>query len=98
MTNSGGVYMAAKSLVGRADAMYVPTDNTVVSALESAVQVAYEANIPLIMGDTDSVVRGALAAKGFNYYKHGVQTGKIVCRVLKRRKGGKYPRSVPERA
>ncbi|GAB1536913.1 ABC transporter substrate-binding protein [Geovibrio sp. ADMFC3] len=91
VTNSSGVYMAAKSLVGRADGMYVPTDNTVVSALESAVQVSYETNIPLIMGDTDSVVRGALAAKGFNYYKHGVQTGQIVCRILKGEKAENIP-------
>jgi putative ABC transport system substrate-binding protein len=83
VTNSSGVYMAAKSLVGRVDGIYVPTDNTVVSALESAVQVAYEADIPLVMGDTDSVVRGALASKGFNYYKHGLQAGQIVCRILK---------------
>jgi putative ABC transport system substrate-binding protein len=91
VTNSGAVYMAAKSLVGRVDAIYVPTDNTVVSALESAVQVAYETDIPLIMGDTDSVVRGALAAKGFNYYKHGLQTGEIVCRILKGEKASDIP-------
>ena len=90
-TNSSSVYMATKSLIGRVDGIYVPTDNTVVSALESAVQVAYEANIPFIMGDTDSVVRGALAAKGFNYYKHGLQAGKIVCRILKGEKAANIP-------
>lgn len=91
VTNSSGVYMAAKSLVGRVDGIYVPTDNTVVSALESAIQVAYESDIPFIMGDTDSVIRGALAAKGFNYYKHGLQAGKIVCRILKGEKAADIP-------
>lgn len=91
VTNSSGVYLAAKSLVGRVDVIYIPTDNTVVSALESALQVSYEADIPLIMGDTDSVVRGALASKGFNYYKHGLQTGRIVCRILKGEKASNIP-------
>ncbi len=45
--------------------MYVPTDNTIVSALESAVGVAEESKLPLFTADTDSVKRGALAALGF---------------------------------
>ncbi len=89
--NSGAVYMAAKSLIGRVDAIYIPTDNTVVSALESVIQVANESDTPLVMGDTDSVDRGALGAKGFNYYKHGLQTGEVLCRILK----GEEPGSIP---
>jgi putative ABC transport system substrate-binding protein len=34
VANSAGVYPAAKSLVGKVDAIYIPTDNTVVSAFE----------------------------------------------------------------
>ena len=33
--NSGAVFQAAQSLIGRVDAIYVPTDNTVASAMES---------------------------------------------------------------
>jgi len=83
IANSSGVYSAAQSLVGKVGAMFVTTDNTVVSAIESVVKVANEHDIPLIMSDTDSVDRGALAAKGFDYYKHGLQTGEMVCRILK---------------
>lgn len=83
IANSSGVYSAAQSLVGKVQAIFVTTDNTVVSALESVVKVAYEHDIPLVMSDTDSVDRGALAAKGFDYYKHGLQTGEMVCRILK---------------
>jgi putative ABC transport system substrate-binding protein len=83
VANSSGVYAAAQSLVGKVQAIYVTTDNTVVSALESVVKIANEHKIPLIMSDTDSVKRGALAAKGFDYYKHGEQTGAMVCRILK---------------
>lgn len=92
-TKSAEVQGAARALVGRADVIYVPTDNTIVSAFEAAVGVAEEAKIPLYAGDTDSVARGALAAIGFNYFDVGKQTGEIVARVLK----GEAPGDIPVR-
>jgi putative ABC transport system substrate-binding protein len=82
-TKSAEVQGAARALVGRADAIYVPTDNTIISALEGAVAVAEEAKLPLFTADTDSVARGSLAALGFNYYDVGKQTGDVVVRILK---------------
>ncbi|WLS03587.1 ABC transporter substrate-binding protein [Shinella oryzae] len=82
-TKSAEVQGAARALVGRADAIYIPTDNTIISALEGAVAVAEEAKLPLFTADTDSVSRGAIAALGFNYKDVGKQTGDIVVRILK---------------
>jgi len=90
-TKSAEVQGAARALVGRADAMYVPTDNTIVSALESAVGVAEESKLPLFTADTDSVKRGAVAALGFNYYDVGKQTGEKVVAILKGEKPGDIP-------
>ncbi|MBB4301733.1 putative ABC transport system substrate-binding protein [Rhodobium orientis] len=87
-TKSAEVQGATRALIGKADVIYIPTDNTIVSALEAAVKVAEENDIPLYSGDTDSVSRGALAAVGFNYHDIGVQTGQIVARVLKGEKPG----------
>lgn len=87
-TKSAEVQGAARALVGRADVIYVPTDNTIVSAFEGVVAVAEEAKLPLIAGDTASVDRGALAALGFNYKDLGKQTGELVLRVLKGEKPG----------
>jgi putative ABC transport system substrate-binding protein len=87
-TKSSEVKGAAQALVGRADVIYVPTDNTIVSALESAVTVAEEGKLPLFTADTDSVARGAVAALGFNYYDVGKQTGVVVARILKGEKAG----------
>ncbi|MEF3255163.1 MAG: ABC transporter substrate-binding protein, partial [Deferribacterales bacterium] len=91
VTNSSGVLMAAKSLVGKVDGIYIPTDNTVVSALESVLQVSFENKIPVITGDTDSVTRGALASLGMDYYKLGLQTGEIAAKILK----GGNPANIP---
>lgn len=79
---------AARSLVGKVDAIYTNTDNNVVSAYEALVKVGNSAKIPLIASDTDSVKRGAIAALGVNYYDLGVQTGKIVIQILKGAKPG----------
>jgi putative ABC transport system substrate-binding protein len=90
-TKSADVQAAARSLIGKVDAIYVPTDNTIVSALESAIGVAREAKLPLYAADTDSVARGALAAVGFNYFDVGVETAALVDRVLK----GDAPGTIP---
>jgi len=88
---SADVLPAAQSLVGNVDAIYVPTDNTVVTALEAIVQVGQQNRLPVIAGDTDSVPRGAIAALGFNYGDVGRQTGRIVVRVLKGEQPGEIP-------
>ena len=92
-TKSSEVQGATRALIGRVDVIYIPTDNTIVSALEAAVGVAEEAKVPLYSGDTDSVARGALASVSFNYFDVGRQTGEIVARVLK----GEAPGDIPVR-
>jgi putative ABC transport system substrate-binding protein len=85
---SADVQAAAQSLVGKVDVIYVPTDNTIVSAFEAVVGVGIDNKLPVFAGDTDSVKRGAVAAVGFDYYDVGRQTGKIVARILKGEKPG----------
>lgn len=87
-TKTAEVQGAARALTGKVDAIYVPTDNTIISALESAVTVAEESKTPLFSADTDSVARGSIAALGFNYYDVGKQTGEVVVRILKGEKPG----------
>ncbi len=82
---------AAQSLVGKADVIYAPTDNNVMSAFEGIVKVAKQAKLPVVAADTEAVKRGAVAALGLNYYDLGRQTGKLVVRVLK----GEAPGAIP---
>jgi putative ABC transport system substrate-binding protein len=83
------VASAAQSLVGKADVIYAPTDNNVMSAFEGIVKVAQASKIPVVAADTDAVKRGAVAALGLNYYDIGRQTGKMVVRVLNGEQPGK---------
>jgi putative ABC transport system substrate-binding protein len=85
---------AAQSLVGKADVIYAPTDNNVMSAFEGIVKVAQQARLPVVAADTDAVKRGAVAALGLNYYDLGRQTGKVVVRILQGETAGKIPSQV----
>ncbi len=82
IANSSGVYQAAKSLVGKCDAIYIPIDNTVVSGLEAAIKVCRQNKLPIFSADTDSVKRGTIAALAIDYYRMGLQTADMAIRIL----------------
>jgi len=90
-TKTSEVLGAARSLVGKADAIYLTTDNTVISAAEAVVSVGERAKIPVFAADTATVSRGAVAALGFDYYDHGRQTGGMVVKVLNGANPGEMP-------
>lgn len=83
VSNSSEVRMAAQSIVDRVDAMYVAIDNTVVSAIVSVSEVCSKASVPLFNTDTTSSDGiDFLMSWGFNYYTVGVETAKVVERIL----------------
>ena len=90
-TRSSEILNAARSLVGKADVIYLLTDNTVISAVEAVIKVGERNKLPVIAADTDTVKRGAIAAYGFNYYDVGRQTGAIVAAILE----GQSPADIP---
>lgn len=85
------ILQATQAIVGKVDAFYVPTDNTVVSGLESLLIVTERAKLPVIGGEAGTVERGALITVGVNYYRLGKQTAKMAVEVLK----GKPPAKMP---
>ncbi len=87
--NSSEVQQAAESL--DVDAYWVGNDNTVVSALESLLQVAESKQRFVFTSDADSVKRGAGAAYATDYKAQGVQTAGIIARILE----GKKPQETP---
>ena len=92
VATSADVKQAAESLIGKADVIYIITDNTVVSALDSVVMVANEQDIPLFVGELDSVANGGFAAYGFNYYDIGYRAGEMAADILL---NGKKPGEIP---
>ncbi len=90
-TKTSEVLGAARSLTDKVDAIYLTTDNTVISAAEAVISVGARAKIPVFAADTATVERGAVAALGFNYYDLGRQTGAMVARILE----GASPAEMP---
>lgn len=68
------------------------TDNTVVSALESVVAVANEQDIPLVVGEPDSLEKGGFATFGIDYYSIGKRAGEMAVEILK---DGKSTKDIP---
>ncbi|MGF7050547.1 putative ABC transport system substrate-binding protein [Paenibacillus sp. DS2015] len=88
ITNTSEVKQAAESLVGRVDALYITLDNSVVSGVDSIIQVANDKDIPFFSSDRDTVEKGAFATVGFKYFDHGYQVGQMAVEILK---NGKNP-------
>jgi putative tryptophan/tyrosine transport system substrate-binding protein len=91
VTNSSEVQQGVQSLAD-VDGIYVPTDNAVVSALESVISFGRENSIPVISADTDSVDRGALGTYGIDYEQHGRLAGEMAIKILK---DGEDPADMP---
>ncbi|MFJ7973842.1 ABC transporter substrate-binding protein [Psychrobacillus sp. NPDC096389] len=98
VATSADVKQATESLIGKVDSMYIITDNTVVSALESVISVANENKIPMMVGEFDSVKRGGLAAYGFEYFDIGYEAGQMAVKILKgESKPAELPVQIPQK-
>ncbi|MGM0410727.1 MAG: ABC transporter substrate-binding protein [Bacillota bacterium] len=82
VSNSSEVQLAASSLVDKVDAIYIPTDNVIASALPSVLKVTDEKGIPVFASEGAMVEEGAVATKGINYYELGKKTGNMAIKVL----------------
>src|SRR5699024_8496656 len=81
VTNSSEVQQSTESL-GDVDAIYVPTDNTVVSGISALIQVAEANEIAVIGAEAGTVEGGAIATIGIDYERLGYQTGEMALRAL----------------
>ncbi|TCN27955.1 ABC transporter substrate-binding protein [Mesobacillus foraminis] len=92
VSTTAEVKQAAESLVGKVDMFYIITDNTVVSGLESVIMVANDNDLPLFVGELDSVAKGGFAAYGFDYEDIGYEAGVMAAQILN---GEKKPSELP---
>lgn len=73
----------AVDALGDVDAIYVPTDNMVVSGIASLIQVAEQDSIPVIGAEAGTVEGGATATIGIDYTELGRQTGEMALDILR---------------
>lgn len=94
VTTANDIAQATEAL-GDVDAIYVPTDNMVVSGIASLVQVAEKAKIPVIGAEPGTVEGGAVATYGIDYTKLGKQTGEMAIKILEGADPAKTPVETP---
>ena len=82
ITNSSELLQAAQSLVGKADAIFTPTDNTVASAMPILSSEAAKAGIPVYTGADSMVADGGFATVGVDYNVLGRQVAEMVKKVV----------------
>lgn len=82
IANSSDIKTAMNKLVSSVDLIYLPQDNSVVSALDNIASIAKANKIPLIANDPTLVQRGVFVALGSNYFKSGKQLGNMIADLM----------------
>ena len=82
VSNVNDIQQAARSLLGKVQAVYVPTDNVLASAMPTLISVTEEAKLPVICGEGGMVKAGGVATLGVDYYKLGFQAGEMAASIL----------------
>jgi putative ABC transport system substrate-binding protein len=77
------VMIQTKEACRKADALFVPTDSIVASAISFVIEETKKNKIPLFLAFNEPVSIGALAACGINYEKTGEIAGNIIATLLK---------------
>ncbi len=87
------VMLAAQALVSDgADAVFTPTDNTIMTAELAIYETLAEAGIPHYTGADSFALNGAFLGYGVDYANLGAETGTMIADILM---NGKDPGTVP---
>ena len=82
VSSSNEIQTVVQSMVGKVDAIYAPTDNTIAAGMTTVAMVANDNNLPVICGESGMVDSGGLATYGINYFELGYMTGQQAVKIL----------------
>lgn len=91
VADSNEIEQVVKSLKGKVDAIYTPTDNVIAAGMTTVSMVADDIGIPAIVGEEGMCNGGGLATYGIDYYKLGQQTAKMAVKILEGEDVSKMP-------
>ena len=83
INTSADIETAATDLVSKVDCLCNLTDNTVVNALQTVLDKANNAGIPVFGSEIEQVKSGCVASMGIDYFQLGVETGAMAAKILK---------------
>lgn len=82
---------AARSLVGRVDAIFIGSGSVISKGLEGITEVCKQFKIPTVVHADDKVEQGVLLAVSPNSFRAGELAGQTAAEVLR----GKHPSQIP---
>ena len=81
-SSSNDIPQVISSVVGSADAIYIPSDNAFASAMATVNHAAVENQIPVFCAVEAMIAEGGIATTAIDYYELGKQTAAQAVRVL----------------
>lgn len=81
-SSSNDIPQVISSVVGSADAIYIPSDNNFASAMATVNSTAVENQIPVFCAVEAMIAEGGIATTAIDYYELGKQTAAQAVRVL----------------
>lgn len=82
VSSSNEIQQVVESAVGKVDALYCPTDNTIAAGMATVAMVANENKLPTICGEVGMVNAGGLASYSIDYFELGKRAGNMAVRIL----------------
>lgn len=83
IANTNDIQQVTESLASETDAIFVPIDNTIASAMSTVVKVTDAKKIPVFPSADTMVADGGVLGIGVDQYQIGIETAKVVAKVLK---------------
>lgn len=92
VSSTNEIQTVVESMVGKVDAIYAPTDNTIANGMATVAMIANDNGLPVICGESGMVESGGLATYGIDYYQLGYMAGEMAVDILV---NGTNPSDIP---
>ena len=83
VSSSNEIQSVVESAVGKVDALYTPTDNTIAAGAAQVGQICKENKLPFITGEEGMCEAGGLFTLSINYKDLGKLAGEMAVKILK---------------
>ena len=92
VSSSNEIQSVVESAVGKVDALYSPTDNTIAAGASQVGQICKENKLPFVTGEEGMCMAGGLFTLSINYEDLGYAAGEMAVKILK---GEAKPEDLP---
>ena len=82
VSNTNEIQTVVESMVGKVDAIYAPTDNTIANGMATVGMIASDNGLPVFAGDSGMVEAGGIATYAVDYDQLGYMAGEMAVDIL----------------